>query len=315
MLLLPVPEVKNIIRFQVSIMLVVFLVGFYFFVEFNKVYLPKLEFSENKSTSYFKIQAKLYEKHLANLKGFKSSDQRLMASVIDAKSTSILDEGFLASLTRVTILDQTFDPLKISPEGLDILEYADWLDVHMVMRKNLQLSPAYLLGINDQHYSWDRWLSYMFVHIGFYHLLSNALFLLLFGALIETVFGGIVLILVFLGSGILAAPIYMLLNDLNQVSLVGASGGVCGLIAFYSITQFKEKMRFFYWVLPLENYYGFISLSSGYILLLWCLGDLAGYFAGVGFLDSVAYGAHLGGFLVGAVCALGINSYNSLINR
>jgi membrane associated rhomboid family serine protease len=233
-----------------------------------------------------------------------------MASVAEAKSSA--DESFLASFTRVAILDNTFDPLKMSAIGLDTLEYADWLEVHSVMRKNLQLSPAYLLGLNDQNYSWDRWLSYMFVHIGFLHLLSNAMFLLIFGALIETLFGGVVVTLVFLGSGFLAAPMYMLLNDLNQVSLVGASGGVCGLIAFYSITQFKEKIRFFYWVLPFEKYYGFLSLSCGYIFLIWILSDLAGYFAGVGFLDSVAYGAHLGGFLVGGLCALGLNFYKSL---
>lgn len=309
MLLLPVPELKHVRKYQVSVLLVLFMVGFHFLVEFNKVYVPKLEFSEDKSASYFKIQAKLYERHLKSLKSFKSSEQRLMASVVDAKSS--VDESFLASFTRVAILDNTFDPLKISSAGLDSLEYADWLDVHSIMRKNLQLSPAYLLGLNDQNYSWDRWLSYMFVHIGFLHLFSNALFLLLFGALIETLFGGVVVTLVFIGSGFLAAPIYMLLNDLNQVSLVGASGGVCGLIAFYSISQFKEKIRFFYWVLPFEKYYGFLSLSCGYIFLIWILSDLAGYFAGVGFLDSVAYGAHLGGFLVGGLCALGLNFYKT----
>lgn len=309
MLLLPVPELKHLQKYQVSLLLSLFLVVFHFFIEFTKVPLPTLEFTESKSTSYFKIQAQLYKRHLQELKNFKTSDQRFMASILNSNPKD--DASSLAVFTRVSILDTTFDPLKVSPIGMDEIEYADWLEVHSNMRRNLKLSPAYLLGINDQNYGWDRWVSYIFVHIGMFHLISNVLFLLLFGALIETMFGGVVVTLVFLGSGILAAPIYMLLSDLNQISLVGASGGVCGLIAFYSITQFHEKIRFFYWVMPFEKYYGFLSLGSGYILLLWLLGDVAGYFAGVPFLDSVAYGAHLGGFIVGALCALGINSYKS----
>ena len=60
--------------------------------------------------------------------------------------------------------------------------------------------------------------------------------------MIETMLGGAMVYIVFLGSGILAAPIYMYLNPLSQVSLVGASGGVCGLIAFYSVYCFHDKI-------------------------------------------------------------------------
>lgn len=96
----------------------------------------------------------------------------------------------------------------------------------------------------------------------------------------------------------------MSLTDLNQISLVGASGGVCGLIGFYSVYNMQNKIRYWYWVLPFEKYYGFMNLSCGFLLLLWMLGDLAGYFSGVSFLDNVAYAAHLGGFFVGSLCAV-----------
>ncbi len=312
MLLLPVPEVKDVKNFKVSLLLTIFLILCHYLVESNRYHTQSLNFSETESKAYFNIQSRLYERHLEQLKKFKSKDQRLIASVFSSKSLD--DKEIFSKLTRVSILDSTFDPLEVPSAGLDQIEYQDWLGVHNVMRQNLKLSPAYLLGLNNESYGWDRWLSYMFVHVGIYHLLSNALFLLLFGALIETVFGGVIVTLVFLGSGFLAAPIYMYLSDLNQVSLVGASGGVCGLIAFYSLTRFKSKIRFFYWVLPFEKYYGFLALSTGYILVLWILGDLAGYFAGVSFLDNVAHAAHLGGFVVGSICALVIRCYNSYIN-
>lgn len=309
MLLLPCPESKDVKKYQISLILSCFLFLFHILVESQKYDYPKMDFPETKSTAYFNIQTKLYGRHLQSLKKFKNSDQRLIASVLDSDVSS--KENLINGFTRIALLDSTFDPLKISSQGLDQIEYMDWLEVHSVMQQNLILSPAYMLGINDQNYNWDRWLSYMFVHIGFYHLVSNIVFLLLFGALVETLFNGVVVVLVFLGSGFLAAPIYMYLNDLNQVSLVGASGGVCGLIAFYSVYQFKEKVRFFYWILPFEKYYGFLFLSSGCILLIWILGDIAGYLSGVNFLDSVAYSAHLGGFFVGTLCALGVKGYKS----
>jgi membrane associated rhomboid family serine protease len=309
MFLLPCPEHKDIKRYKISLLLAFFLVVVYLLIDFNQYKVSKLDFTDAQSTAYLNIQAKLYQRHLANLKNFKTPDQRLIASVLDGKSK--FSDNFFGTLSRVATLDATFDPLSVSATGLDEVEYADWLEVHSMIKQNLKLTPVYLLGINDVYYGWDRWVSYMFVHVGFFHLFSNVVFLILFGALVETLFGGVVVTLVFFGSGFLAAPIYMYLNELNQISLVGASGGVCGLIAFYSVFQFKEKIRFFYWVLPIENYYGFLFLSSGYILFLWIIGDLAGYLSGVTFLDSVAYSAHLGGFFVGTLCALGLRAYYS----
>lgn len=304
MFLIPCPEIHQLKKYQVTLTLIVFLVFSHFLVEFTKYDLPKYSFSDFESAAFLNVQMKLYERHLKDLKKFKNSDQRFMASVFDSTNTE--EKKILTSLSRASILDPTFDPLKVSKEGIDPIEYQDWFDVHLQMKQSLTLSPAYILGVNNQNYGFERWVSYLFVHVGLYHLLSNCMFLLLFGVLIESLLGGVVVLLVFLGSGFLAAPIYMYMSDLSQVSLVGASGGVCGLIAFYSIYQIKNKMRFFYWVLPFEGYYGFTFLNSGVIIFLWMLGDLASYFSGVAFLDSVAYAAHLGGFFVGSVCGLGL---------
>ncbi len=310
MFLIPCPEIHQLKKYHVTLSLIVFLMASHFMVEFFKYDLPKYSFSDFESSAFLNVQMKLYERHLKDLKKFKNPDQRFMASVFETTDTS--EKKILGSLSRASILDPTFDPLKVSKEGIDPIEYQDWFDVHLQMKESLNLSPAFLLGVNNQNYGFERWVSYLFVHVGFYHLLSNCMFLLLFGVLIESLLGGIVVLLVFLGSGFLAAPIYMYMSDLSQVSLVGASGGVCGLIAFYSIYQIKHKIRFFYWVLPIEGYYGFTYLNSGIIIFLWMLGDLASYFSGVAFLDSVAYAAHLGGFFIGTLCALGLVIFQEL---
>ncbi len=310
MFLLPCPELSQLKKFHISLILTLFLVFTFGLVEFFKFDIAKHDFSEYESNIYLNIQVKLYEKHLAQLKNFKNSDQRFIASILEKSDMS--DKKIVGSISRASILDSTFDPITQSSLGLDPIAYQDWLSVHLQMKESLNLSPSYLMGLNDIEYGFSRWVSYMFVHIGIYHLISNCLFLLLFGALIETLLGGVVVCLVFLGSGFLAAPIYMFLSGLNQASMVGASGGVCGLVAFYSVYQIRHNMRFFYWVLPFDNYYGFTNLNSGLILVMWIAGDLAGYFSGVAFLDSVAYAAHLGGFLVGSMCALGLILYDEI---
>lgn len=303
MLLLPVPELKEVKEFKVSLIIVGFLFLTFFLIEMNKFQHVDYKIDDTKSISYLKVQTKLYDRHLKNLKSLKSSEQRQLASLVNLDSATSSQLGLLS---RASILDSTFNPLEITSSGIDPIEYQEWMDVHIEMKKSFEVAPASFFGVHKDEFGYDRWITYLFAHIDIYHLLSNCVFLLLFGALIETLLGGLVTLTIFLGSGFLAAPFFILLSDLSQISLVGSSGGVCGLIGFYSVYQYNHKIRYFYWVLPTQNYYGFMSLSAGLILVLWAVGDIAGYLSGVSYLDSVAYAAHLGGFAIGGLCALGL---------
>lgn len=306
MLLIPVPELKEVKEFKVTLIIVGFLFLTFFLIEFNKFHHDEYKIDDDKSISYLKVQTMLYDRHLKNLRSYKSSEQRQLASLINLDNASASQLGLLS---RASILDATFNPLDISSFGIDPIEYKEWMDVHIEMKKSFDVAPASFFGVNKDEYGYDRWISYLFTHIDLYHLLSNCVFLLLFGALIETLLGGLVTLTVFLGAGFLAAPFFILLSDLSQISLVGSSGGVCGLIGFYSVYQYNYKIRYFYWVLPTQNYHGFMSLSAGFILVLWAVGDIAGYLSGVSYLDSVAYAAHLGGFVIGSLCALGLHIF------
>ena len=91
--------------------------------------------------------------------------------------TDLESSKSLSSVVRASILDSSFEPLKVRSVGMDRIEYISWLKVYTEMQQKLKLSSPYLLGINYEHYTWDRWVSYLFVHVGWYHLLSNLLFL------------------------------------------------------------------------------------------------------------------------------------------
>lgn len=74
-----------------------------------------------------------------------------------------------------------------------------------------------------------RFVSYMFVHIGYVHLCANLLVQLLVGFLLEMVHGWWRILLIYL-SGVIAGSLATSLFD-PQVYLGGASGGVYALLA------------------------------------------------------------------------------------
>lgn len=304
MLLIPFPEKEQAFKYQITLIIALFMIILHFFINIFSLPLPPFSLKKSESRIYFSVQSKLYKNYIQSLGSYKNSDQRFIASIFEKK---IIDsKNQQAHLSRASIYDPLFNPLEVSKKGVDLVEYDLWKDIHWKMKQNIHLSSSALLGVNYKNHQKSYWLSYLFVHTGWVHLLSNIIFLILFGILIETLFGGIMVLLILLGSGALAAPFHILLSGLSPIPLVGSSGGVCGLIAFYCIYKFSHKMRFFYWILPFKNYYGFISLPLGIIFVLWTLADIAGYLSGISFLQHVAHTAHMGGFFIGALCALGL---------
>ena len=304
MLLVPFPKKEKCAKYQGSLAIALFIIAAYFFIKMFSPPLPPMSFKETDSKIYTSVQSQLYKNYIQSLGPYKNTKQRFIASIFEESPTHSKNQK--AYLSRASFHDPLFNPLEVSKKGVDLVEYDLWKDLHWTMQKNIHLSSSGLLGINYENPHKNRWISYMFVHTGLMHLLSNVIFLILFGALIETLFGGIMVLLIFLGSGALAVPFYILLSGLSAIPLVGASGGVCGLIAFYCVYKFPHKIRFFYWILPFKNYYGFISLPIGVIFVLWTLTDIAGYLSEIPFLSHIAHTAHIGGFIVGSLCALGI---------
>src|SRR6185369_9327055 len=65
--------------------------------------------------------------------------------------------------------------------------------------------PSFVFGLNAADTSFSRWVSYIFVHSGWFHFVGNMLFLIIFGAVLERQIGGLGFLVVFLLSGITAA--------------------------------------------------------------------------------------------------------------
>jgi membrane associated rhomboid family serine protease len=139
-------------------------------------------------------------------------------------------------------------------------------------------------------------VTYMFLHGGWIHLIGNMLFLWVFGDNIEDAMGHMRFIMFYLMCGIFAALAHTHMLPHSDLPLIGASGAVAGVISAYLILHPKVKV----WVLALWRIP--IRITAAWALGIWILAQFANLFFASE--EAVAWWAHLGGLLAGAVLIL-----------
>lgn len=139
-------------------------------------------------------------------------------------------------------------------------------------------------------------LTYMFFHGDFLHLAGNMLFLWVFGDNVEDAMGHFKFLIFYLACGILAAFVHSLVTPGSDSPLIGASGAVAGVIAAYLMLHPKVSI----WVLAFK----FLPLRVSALIALgaWIL--LQVVMAVMPQMGPVAWWAHIGGLLAGAVLVI-----------
>lgn len=189
--------------------------------------------------------------------------------------------------------------------GGDEVALEKWRSRFVEVQKLQSRHPSYLWGISRIKSDLIQFVSYQFSHSGFLHLFWNMIFLLIFGSFIESKLGGSFVILTYLGSGVGGALAFASISGISAAPLIGASAAVSGLIALVGMVWHKrEKLKFFFWLLPIDGYFGMISLPSWVILFVSLLPDLSGFFSTGRDFGAVAYSAHLGGAAFGVIMAI-----------
>ena len=142
----------------------------------------------------------------------------------------------------------------------------------------------------------------MFLHGGWLHILGNMLFLWIFGNNVEDRFGRLRFLLFYLFCGYVAAYGFAYGNADSTTTLVGASGAIAGVLGAYLVLFPRARVTS---IIPLAIVWIPVKLPAWVVLGGWFLLQYA-YFSGLGVASggSVAYGAHVVGFLVGALLTL-----------
>jgi membrane associated rhomboid family serine protease len=139
----------------------------------------------------------------------------------------------------------------------------------------------------------------MFLHSGVLHIAGNMLFLWIFGDNVEDFFGHFPYLLFYLVCGIGAGLLHVLFNLHSTLPALGASGAISGVMGAYLILYPRER------ILTLAFIF-LIPIPAVFILVYWFLLQ---FLSGVSSLGAAATGgvawwAHVGGFLLGALIAL-----------
>ena len=144
----------------------------------------------------------------------------------------------------------------------------------------------------------------MFVHAGWLHLLGNMLFLWIFGNNVEDVMGRLRFVVFYLSAGFAAALAQAAVTlhwagvGAASVPTVGASGAIAGVLGAYLVLLPRARvLTLLFGFLPWRLSAGFF-LSAWFVFQLW-EGDFSLTHPGAG--GGVAFAAHVGGFLYGAV--------------
>lgn len=139
-------------------------------------------------------------------------------------------------------------------------------------------------------------LTYIFIHGGAWHLASNLYFLLTFGDDVEERLGRPRFALLLLASAVLGALAHALLEPRADIPLVGVSGGVSGLLVYYSLQFPRARIAF----LIRHYYFGrWLTMPAWFAFILWMLLQFAGMWLQVAGFGQVSAAAHLGGVAAG----------------
>jgi membrane associated rhomboid family serine protease len=141
----------------------------------------------------------------------------------------------------------------------------------------------------------------MFLHGGFLHIAGNMLYLWVFGNNVEDRMGPVAFLLFYLAAGIVAAYGQVLPNPDSTTPLVGASGAIAGALGAYLVMFPSARVLT---LVPLFFFLQLIELPAVVVLGFWFVLQAL---QGVGSLQAetgVAWFAHIGGFVFGALVAL-----------
>ncbi len=152
--------------------------------------------------------------------------------------------------------------------------------------------------------AWATLVTSMFLHGGWLHLAGNLLYLWIFGNNVEDRLGHLRFLLFYLGCGIAAAAAQIAPDPGSTIPMVGASGAISGVLGAYLVLFPRSRVVVF---IPI-SFMLLHEIRAFWLLVIWFALQLV---SAVAAPDSagVAWWAHVGGFVAGAVVAL------PLVNR
>jgi membrane associated rhomboid family serine protease len=187
--------------------------------------------------------------------------------------------------------------------------------LHEINLSNLQLEQFFqLYAVIPQELTinwsreWTTLFTSQFLHGGWWHLISNMIYLWVFGNNIEDRLGHFKYLLFYLTCGAIAALCQWFIGMYSAVPSLGASGAISGVLGAYLIWFPQARITT---LIFLGFFITTINVPALVIIGIFFVQNLISGFASLQAAakmsvetGGVAYWAHLGGFVVGSIFAL-----------
>jgi membrane associated rhomboid family serine protease len=146
-------------------------------------------------------------------------------------------------------------------------------------------------------------LTSMFLHGGWMHIISNMLYLWIFGDNVEDRLGLPVYAAFYLVAGIGASLAQVAVNPASTIPTIGASGAIAGVLGAYLVMFPRTRVRT---LILAFRFIRIVELPALVVLGLWFVLQI---FSGLASVTSMAAGgvawfAHIGGFVIGILVGL-----------
>ena len=191
---------------------------------------------------------------------------------------------------------------------VNVLLYCMFLPDHRLDRGSELFA---IWGLQIHTASFWNFITYAFIHVSVEHLFWNMIYLWIFGPHVEEALGSASFSALYFGgavaAGLLHTSIVLLMPASHAVQvepLVGASGAISAILAPYAVRFHRSNINLV-WVpglLIFRNYSRFeVSAIAG--IGIWLADNLFNAFKSIIHPASVAYWAHIGGFVFGLATA------------
>ncbi len=188
--------------------------------------------------------------------------------------------------------------LRLTPEELELF-FQTWAVVPV------ELTASFGGQSLAARPEWFTLISSQFLHGGFMHIVGNMLFLWIFGNNVEDQLGHFKFIVFYLACGMLAGLTQWFFAMGSEVPSLGASGAIAGVLGAY-ILRFPQAQVLT--LIPLGIIPWFTRIPAIFFLGIWFVQQAFYSLASLNVPSSIgmagggiAYWAHAGGFVFGAV--------------
>jgi membrane associated rhomboid family serine protease len=153
-------------------------------------------------------------------------------------------------------------------------------------------------GEGDWRHILPPFLTSMFLHGGWLHLIGNMWYLWIFGDNVEDMLGPVRYLLFYVVCGLAAGLTHYLLGPSSALPTVGASGAIAGVLAGYAVLFPGARVLT---LVPLGIFIRIMDLPALAVIGIWFVIQVISSFLTFGMTETggVAFSAHVGGFVAG----------------